>query len=180
MSGLTERERRLIALAILVGLIAAAWLLVVSPVLAGFSTRREARAAAAEELTRDARLIADFGAVRGRLAALHQAGGVYAITAPSAAVAAEAARARVAAAVGAAGGLLQAVREQPAARGLRLQADMRIGLADLIGLLRRLEQDRPCAAIEGLSIAAPEATGSDGAAPLEVRLELTYGYAQRT
>lgn len=178
MNGLTLRERRLVALAILVGLVAASWFAIAQPILNGFAERREARAAARDELGRNARLIADFGAARTRSAALPRIEAVYAIQAPSPAAAAQTARDRLARLVAAGSGTLQATRDQAAPPDLvRLQADLRIPYAGLAGLLRGLESDRPFAVVEALSIAAAEAPIAGAATPLQVRLEVSYGYA---
>ncbi|WP_174300547.1 type II secretion system protein GspM [Caulobacter sp. S45] len=169
------REQRLVALAILVGLVAAVWLAVVSPILHGFDVRRERKATAREELSSDARLIASFGAARGDAERLRQAAGAYAFSAPNPAAAAELARDRLSKSVAAQGGVLQALRDQPTAAGrVRLQADLRISLPQLTALLRRLETDRPFATVDSLTVSAAEEGAGAPSAPLEVRLELTY------
>jgi type II secretory pathway component PulM len=176
MKGLTEREQRLIALAILVGLIAAVWLGIVSPVAHGFAERRDERTAALDELARDARLVSAFRALRAEAAA-ERDGGPFVLRAPTLPAALQTARARIAAAVTAQGGTVQALRDQPASlQQVGVEADLRIGLAGLVEVVRRLENDRPVAAIQTLAISAAPA-GADPAAPLTVRLDVSYAYA---
>ena len=175
MNGLTARERRLLALGILAGLLAAAWLLVAGPILQGFATRAQVRAQARDTLARDARLTAGFGTARLQAARVRQAADAWSIAAPSPALAAEALRERVARDVAAEAGALQALRTEPSPPGrVRLQADLRIPLIPFTRLVRRLETDRPYATVDTLSVAAAEGGSADASAPLEVRLEFTY------
>ncbi len=177
MNRLSAREQRLIALAILVGVIALAWIAVVSPIVRGFADRREARAIAVADIQRNARLISSFGAVRGEAAALRRALGVYALSAASPPAAIQAARERLARAVASQAGTLQALRNQPSpAELVRLQADMRITLAGLVGLLHQLEDGRPYAVVDALSVTTGDAAAGP-LAPLEIRLEISYSYA---
>jgi hypothetical protein len=124
-------------------------------------------------------LIAAFGALKAEAAAQRRAAATYALSADSAPAATEIARTRVAKAVAADGGLLQALRIQPApAERVRLQADVRIGLNGLTNLIRRLENDHPYATVDGLLITAPDPSGAGVAPPLEVRLEVSYSYVE--
>ena len=130
------------------------------------------------QLDRNARLIAAFSALRAQTVASRVVSRTYAFQAASPSAASDLARARVAAAVVQEGGVLQALRNQAAPyQRLRLQAVMRVGLPGLTRLIRRLETDTPYAAIEGLYITAAEAPAREASPALEVRLEVSYGYA---
>ena len=176
MQSLSLRERRLIALAILLALIAGAYLVIVAPILGGFATRREARAAAQTSLVRDAGLIASLPRIRADATRVRATLPRYAILAASPATAAEAARERLTALVSSAGGVLEAVRQQSASpSALRYELNLRADLPKLVVLLRRLESEAPLAAIEGLAISTDP--GAQGAPPLRVRLDIVYACA---
>ena len=178
MNGLTTRERRLVALGLLVAAIALIWFVAVAPILRGFAARQEARVAAQSQLEHNARLIASFGRLKAEVAAQRRTTSIYALSAASPFAASEAARDRVAKAAVASGGLVQGLRNQPAPAGqVRLQADVRIGLAGLTNLIGRLEDDRPYATVDGLFVTAADASGAAGSTPLEVRLEVSYGFS---
>ena len=177
MSGLSPRERRLIAIAILVGVLATIWLGLVSPILSGFTARKQQRIEAAETLRRNARLIASFGVVRSQLVDYRRSGSAWAVQAASLPAATELARARVTRAVADSGGALEALRDQPGRPDLiQLQADTRIDLNGLQALARRLENDSPRAAVSMLSVAAPDTPGGQHVSPLQVRLDVSFSY----
>lgn len=178
MNGLTARERRLVAVGLLVAAAAVVWLLVVSPVLSGFAARAQARERLREELTRNVRLLESQPAARLQAANADRDAVVFALAAPSPAQAAEAARSRLTSAVETEGGAVRGLRglEAPARR-VRLQADLRMSWIGLTRLIRRLETDRPFATVDALEVTANGAPAlSSAATPLEIRLELTYAY----
>ena len=64
MSGLSDRERRLIAVLILVALIAFGWLAVLSPIISGFETRAAERERLALVQASNQRLIDNIARLR--------------------------------------------------------------------------------------------------------------------
>jgi type II secretory pathway component PulM len=177
MTGVSPRERRLVALAILVAVVTSVWLVAVVPILNGFAARQEARDAAAQTLRENARAIAAYQDTRLKLADLHRAAPAWAFLAPSPPVATEQARVRVSRAVADSGGVLETLRDQPGRPGLvQLQGDARIDLIGLQSLLRHLEDDRPAGVVSALVVAAPDATTAQHASSLQVRFDVSFSY----
>lgn len=177
MSNLSPREQRLIALGILMGLLALAWLAVASPIISGFSVRRDARATASDTLSHNARLISSFSALRAQGFAVRRAQAAWAIQSASPAIAAELARERVSRAVADSGGSLQALRDEPGLPGvIRLQGDTQIGLEGLQALLHRLEDQAPYAAVNKLSVAASDTPAAQRSSSLQVRFDVSFNY----
>ena len=178
MNRLNAREQKLVALGLLVLMLALAWLLAVGPILQGFQDRRSEREALTDTFQRDARLIRSFPALRAALAAQGKDAPLFAFPTDTAAVARSAAEARLAGAVSRAGGMLHAVRDQPAQAGLvRLRADAALTLPALSGLLSELQQSRPYAIVDALSVASSGPAVPGPLQTLEVRLEVAYAYA---
>ena len=175
MNGLALRERRLIAVALLLALVAVAWLGIVRPVIGGFADRAEQRATAMDDYARNARVIRSYRRLRAAQVQARSAPGVE-IAALTAAAAAETARDRLGRDLAACGASVHAVREQPATAGsVRLRADFQIALAGLTTLLRRVHDQAPPGVVDSLSIAAAAAPGRPSA--LEVRLAVSFAYA---
>jgi len=179
MNGLSSREQRLVAIAILIACIAAVWFLAVAPILNGFTQRQAQREETAVVLAQNRRLIAAFSVLRIQDAAVRR--GEPAWSAPGAALpaATELARERVSRAVEDSGGALEALRDEPGPPNLiHLQADAEIGLDGLQALIRRLEDEAPYGAIVRLSIAASDAASVRPAA-LQTRIDVTFAHAAR-
>ncbi len=178
MNRLNPRERKLVALGLLVLVLALAWLGIGAPLLQGFADRRAEREALTDRFRHDARLIADFPSLRARAAAQGRDAGAYAFPTGSAGVARSAAEARLAAAVTTAGGQLQAVRDQPARPGqVRLRVDAALTLPALDGLLRALQDSRPYPTLDAMVVASDGTATAQRLSPLEVRLDVIYAYA---
>ena len=181
MNGLALRERRLIAVALLLALVAVAWLGIVRPVMDGFADRADRRASALDDYTRNARVIRSYR--RLRMEALAQARDAIAfeIVAPSPAAATELARDRLGRDLAASGASVHAVRQQPSGPAtVRLSADFQISLAGLNTLFRRVHDQAPSGIVDSLSVAA-DSVAANGAAVrpslLEVRLDVSFAYA---
>ena len=177
MSNLSLREQRLIALAILVGVLAATWLVVAAPILNGFSMRRDERAAATDTLLRNTRLISSFSTIRAQALALRRNQAVWTIPSASPALATEQARERVTRAVADSGGSLAALRDEAGgASTIRLQGDTQISLEGLQALLHRLEDEHPYGAINKLSVAASDTPAAQHLSSLQVRFDVSFNY----
>jgi hypothetical protein len=177
MNGRSLRERRLIALGLLVLLLALVGFGVVAPIVRGFAARRAEREQLADDLIRGQRLMAERGF--WRIQALRQRTEVdrYAVLAPNASAAAQAATERISAAVQTPGGALSSLREQPPAPGeARLRVEGRLTLTQLVATLKLMEGQKPYLIIEGLSIAADPAAGAGQPSPLDVRIDLAIPY----
>jgi uncharacterized protein YggE len=182
MIDISARERRLLALAILVLVVAVIWVAGVAPILNGFAARQEARDAAIETLRHNARGIADYSDVRLQLEDVRRTVPNWAVQASSRPAATDLARRRISQAVADSGGVLDALRDQPGQANLiRLQVDARIDLNGLQTLLRHLENDRPAGVVNSISVAAADATtaqpvSSPSVSSLQVRLDVSFSY----
>jgi len=177
MIEMSVRERRLLALGILVLVVAVIWVGGISPILNGFASRKEARDIAIETLRHNARAIAGYKAVRLQLEEVRRTVPNWALEATSLPAATELARKRVTQAVAASGGFLDALRDQPGRDDLiTMQVDTRIDLLGLENLLGHLENDRPTGVVNNISVSAADATTALPASSLQVRLEVSYSY----
>ncbi len=181
MNGLALRERRLIALALLLALVATAWLGIVRPLIAGFADRADQRAVALDDYARNARIIHSYRRLRAEALAQARSAPELEIIAVSPAMATEAARDRLGRDLAASGASVHAVREQASgAETVRLRADFQISLAGLNTLLRRVHDQAPSGVVDSLSVAA-DSLAANGAAVrpslLEVRLDVSFAYA---
>ena len=176
MKPLTPRERRLLALGILVAVLVLPYLLIAAPLAQGFADRAAQKDALSDQLDRNQRLVASasFWRAQVRRQAGDQAN--YALIVPNAGAAGQMAIARVQAAVQAGGGKVRAVREQPGPAGeVRLRVELELGLTQLVSTLKLLEDQKPCIVMQGLSIAADQAAAGR-LSPMEVRIDLAVPY----
>ena len=179
MRALTDTERRLSALAILVVLIAAVWLILVRPVLAGFDQRRQARDEMAALYARNERLIAALPAWRRMAEAQRTEAGRFAIAAPTQALAVEALKQRLVRTVTAAGGVVGAAEDSGRAAGkdgIAVRLDAQVTVSQLYETLRRLQAEEPYVVVEYLSVTADRAFETGRAGPVSVRLEVSARY----
>ncbi len=176
MKPLSDRERRLAALAILLLLLAVVWLLLVRPLMTGFSARRQQREETAAALARNERLIAALPAWRRAGDDQRRTAGRFAIAAPSQAAAAELLKQRLAALVTRVGGVVGGVEDTGLTLGpdtVSARADAQLTLSQLYDMLRRLQAEEPYVAVEYLSVTADRAFETGRAGPAGVRLEVS-------
>jgi general secretion pathway protein M len=176
MRPLAPRERRIVALALLVAVVALAWLALVSPLLDGFHDRAQRRAELLVQYQADRRLLGSVSALERAAADQRRGGYLYQITAPSANVAADALKDRVGATLTAAGGAVGSTQQVQAGvppGWVSARVDAQIGLPQLIAAIRELENEGPYVVVQYLSVEADRAASSGQAAPLEVRLQVS-------
>ena len=177
MNALSARERRLVALAILVLLIAAGWFVLVSPIVDGFAARAAERERLLDDLGRGRRMIDQLGFWRAQAARQHATSQAFEMRAATAEAAADLARQRLVSAVVAQGGVVRVVREQPGASGaVRLHAELQLTLTQLTSSLTVIENQKPYAIIEKLSISGNQATAAGRLSPLDVSIDLGFPY----
>ncbi|WP_165190166.1 type II secretion system protein GspM [Caulobacter soli] len=180
MKPLSPRERRLVAVGVLAGLVGLAWLGLVRPVLNGFEARDERRAAALARHERDQRLLASLPAVRATLAEQRRSGRLYRITAPDEAAAVEALKQRLVAELTQAGGTVsaaEAVRADVPPGWVSVRADATMTLTQLNASLRQIENDTPYVVVDYASIDAEQSIRTSRPGPLGVRLQISARHA---
>jgi hypothetical protein len=172
MTSLSPRERKLVALLILVGLIAIIWLAILSPILSGFAARAEERTRLTDTFARNARLIGGIARLRGQ--AEHQKidAARFHIVAPTPTAATETLKERLAADITAAGGDVRSVQDIADRTGwVRAWAEGRMTLPQIITLLDKVQNTPPFLVTTSLTISADRAAQSGKLDLMDVRLE---------
>lgn len=178
MSSLSLRERRLVAILMLIGMIAFVWLIIISPIAAGFTERAQTRIRLGQTFAANERLMASLPRLRAQAEQLKLSDGRFHIAAPTAAAAVEALKERMAEQITNAGAELKSMQDVPdRARWVRAAAECRLTLAQLVGLLEKLQNDVPYLVITTLTISADRATQSGKLDILDVRIEAAGTYS---
>jgi type II secretory pathway component PulM len=180
MTGLSDRERRLIAVLILVAVIALGWLAVLSPIISGFETRAAERERLALVQASNQRLIDNIARLRCQAEAQKADSPRFHIIAATPEAAAETLKDRVSALVSAGGGEVRALQDIEAGEGrIELRIEARLGEGQLVPLLERLRNAEPLLIVTALSVAAP---GAEPAAAttnrqLDVRIDVAASHS---
>lgn len=181
MTSLSDRERRLIAVLILVAVIAFAWLAVLSPIIGGFQARTAERERLALVQASNQRLIDNIARLRRQAEAQKADTARFHIIAPTPEAAAEQLKDRVSALLSAGGSEVRALQDIEAGEGrVELRIEARVGEGDLVSLLERLQNSEPLLIVTALSIAAPgadPAAQSSQANQLDVRIDVAASYS---
>jgi general secretion pathway protein M len=179
MNRLSARERRLVAVAILLALVAAIWMAVAGPLAAGFSARAAERQRLLADYQHGQRLIASIPSLRAQAEAQKRTAAAFALTAPSQLQAQEALRERITGAMTAAGAAAPAVQDVQAdlpAGWIGARAEAQLTRSQLNESLRVLENEEPYVVVDYISIDAEQAFRSGRAGALDVRLELSVPF----
>lgn len=181
MNGLNPRERRLLALGLLVLVLAATWLGVVSPLLDGYSARRAERATLLGAYQRNQRLLDAIPVLRAVAEEQKRSAGTWALIAPSQVQAQELLKQRLSAAMVAAGAAPPGVQElqgdlPPGWIGAR--ADAQLTLSQLNASLRRLESEEPYAVVDQIAVIAGQAAHTGRPGLLQVRIQISTAFRQ--
>lgn len=180
MRPLAPRERRLVAVGVLVGAVVLGWLVVVGPILGGFQARDERRQAALDRHVRDQRLLASLPALRAVLAEQKRTSRAFQITAPSQGLAVDALKQRLVGSLSQEGGVVSGAEEVKAdmpAGWVSARADATMTLTQLNAGLRRIENEAPYVVIDYVSINADQAARTGQPGPLVVRLQISARHA---
>ena len=177
MMGLSLRERRLIAILVLIAMIAFVSLVIVSPIVSGFASRADERVRLTQTFAANERLIASLPRLRAQAERLKLADANYHIVAPNAGVALETLKERLAEQIAVSGAELKSMQDVPDRPGwVRAWAECRLTLPQLLGLLEKLQNDPPYLLITTLTISADRATQSGKLDALDVRIEAAGSY----
>ena len=176
MMGISEREQRLVALAVLVGFVTVVWLGLLAPLLSGFDNRQVQRARAQVELSRSARLLVQGPQLRTALKTEEQAVSAAAFKESSKVAAFDAARDRLISDAQANDLRLTALHNLSSPPSeVRLDADVHGDLGQIASFIQRLENATPFASIDQLVINSVEAPPGDPEPPLEARIVVAFG-----
>jgi hypothetical protein len=174
MRPLSSRERKLIAVLILMLAVSLMLSIVIGPVVSGFTERAARREALVQTFHANERRIGSLSALQAE--AERQPGQMRALfmAAPDADEAGEALRERIEAAAQDAGGDIKASEAVPAEQGwARAAIDARMSHTQLATLLARLNALKPALAVDSLTVIADDALTNTRSDLLDVRLEAT-------
>lgn len=178
MRTLLPRERRLLAIAVLALVIAAAWLGAIQPLLGGFANRAAERDALIAHYAANERMIARIPDLRRAAEEQARGGGDYQLAAPDAGQGAEILRTRLEDSLARAGGQLRASAAVDAENGwVAAHASARLTHAQLIDWLGRLQNEPPYLALSSLKISAERALVDNHDDLLDVDLEASIPLA---
>lgn len=181
MRPLNARERRLVALGILLALVAIVWLALFGPLIGGFFDRAQARRDLIATYQRNERVLHSLPRWRAIAEAQRRASDRFAITAPNEQLAVEALKERILRQAAEDGFTVSAVQDLQANAGegqVKVRADLLLSLRQLYATLRRLSTEGTYVVVEYISVSADRAFATGHAAPLAVRLELSGDWRQ--
>lgn len=172
MNDLTARERKLLAIGILVALIALVWLAIISPIINGFGERAAERERLAARFAANERLIASIPRLRSAIETRAVDAGNYRIEGESFAAVTEALKERLGSEIASGGGELRAVQEVGDSPGwARAWVEARMSLPQLINTLEKVQNRPPYLAVNSLTIAADRALQSGKLDLMDIRIE---------
>ena len=175
MRPLSTRERRLVAVGLLLAALVLVYLIVVSPLVGGFLGRAAERRTLIANYQRDQRIMASIPVWRRTAQAQRVSSKRFSLTAPSEQMAVEALKERLARLATEEGFQITAMQdlEADAPTGeARVRADLQLTLTQLNESLRRLETEGPYV-VEYLSVSADRALATGRSSRLVVRLEVS-------
>jgi Type II secretion system (T2SS), protein M len=174
MARLSQRERRLVAIAFLVALVALAWLGFLSPLFDGFSRRAREREFLQLRFAHNERAIANIAALRRSSEQQRQSGIDYRTPGATVAEATEALKERLAAVLTAEGGELRAIQDVSDRPGwARVWAEARLSLPQFVSALTKVQNQPPWLAVTGVTVSADRALQSGKLDQMDVRIEVS-------
>lgn len=177
MTRLSLRERRLVAIAILVALVAAVVRGLIMPIVDGFATRDADRAALLATWAADERAVVQIASVRRAAEAQRRDAARFRLAGDTALLAADRFKERIGTAITATGGELRSIEDVAARPGMiRVRTDTRLTTGQLVTLLTGLQRGEPLLIVETLNLAADQALQTGRAGPMDVRLEISAPY----
>ena len=174
MRPLSARERRLVAVALLIAVVAAAWFLIVGPFVGGFFDRAAERRELITSHQRNLKSMASIPMWRKAAEAQRRHAERFAIPAQNEQLAVEALKEHLASLATDEGFQITAIQDLEAdtpTDEAKVRADLQITLTQLHESLRRLETEGPYV-VEYLSVSADRALATGKSSRLLVRLEV--------
>jgi type II secretory pathway component PulM len=175
MRPLEPRERKIIALGILVAVLVGVWYALIDPLIVGFIGRAEERSDLFATYQRNERVLGGISTWRAQSDGQNSTASQYGIVAPTKVLAAEALKQRMSRLASATGGTISSVAELPAEQEnwVRVRADMQLTMSQLSKGLTRLENEAPYVVVGYVSVAADRATQTGHLATMDVRIEVS-------
>ena len=172
MRPVSPRERRLVALLILIALIALAWFIIVSPITAGFSARAEQRAQLHLRYLHNQRTMASIPRLRREAEEARRHIDTYVIGALNTEAGREVLKQRLQRIVERNGGEVRGVGDAEADTGwAKATMAARVSLPQLITILDQLQNTPPWLIVETLSVEANDALVTGQSSTMDVQFE---------
>lgn len=172
---LAPRERRVLAIGILLIVLALGYVLVIAPLLNGIADRRAERAELLDTYVRQQRVIETRRYWQRQAASQRTDRAAFGLLTPSRATATEVSKDRITAFF--AQGTVRGLRDVPAPDGwVRVRVEARLTLPEVAQSLRRIQAARPYMVVTSLVIDAEQAFTTGQLSPLDVRLELSVPF----
>ena len=179
MRPLNPRERRLLAVGLLLGAIAVVWLGIIGPLVGGFFDRAAERRQLLATYQRNQRIMASIPVWRASANEQRKGAPRFAINAPSEQLAVEILKERLLRLATDEGFTIIAIQDLQAnapVGKVRVRADLQLSLTQLYEGLRRLETEGSYVVVEYLSISADRAFQTGRLSPMAVRVEVTAAW----
>ncbi|CAM8663174.1 type II secretion system protein GspM [Sphingobium sp. H39-3-25] len=169
----SPRERRLVALLILVALIAVLWFAIVAPIAAGFSTRAQQREQLNLSYLHNQRTIASVPRLRRQAEDARRNIEAYVIGAANAEAGREQLKSRAQRIVERSGGEVRGVGDAEAEAGwARASIAARMNLPQLVSTLDQLQNNPPWLIVETVSVDANDALVTGQSSTMDVQIEI--------
>lgn len=174
MKAMSARERKLVAVAILLAVVALAWLGVIAPLASGFSERAERREELRARYAANERLISRIPRLRRAAEQIEARRAAFGIAAADAVQASDHLRERMEAALSASGGELRGSEVIEAEDGwARARVSGSVSNDQMVAWLSALTVSAPYLSIESLTIGADRAANSNELDRMDVQVEAT-------
>lgn len=177
MRTLSLRERKLVAVLVLLALLGTIWTLLVAPVLAGFSERAARRELLTRQYQLNQRTIGSIPRLRRQAERQRDTLRDFVLTGPTPAATAIVLQERVQRTIETVGGEVRAIEDATADETkLRARASARMTLAQMTATLARLQNEPPFLAVDAVNVTADQAAISGRLETMEVSLEVSAPY----
>lgn len=174
----SARERRLVAILLLVAAIALPWFAIVAPILDGFATRAERRDQLALRYAHNLRIIASIPRLRRYAEAQRAAVRAARIEARDAESGRLWLAARVQQAIEQAGGTFREGADGEGRGGwAKVRVAARMTTPQLVAALGRLQNDPPWIVIDSLSVTANDALATGQSSDMDVEIEASVPFS---
>jgi len=175
MRPLEPRERRIVAIAILVAALFVLYYGLVDPIIGGFIGRAEERSDLVAAYQRNQRVLSGISTWRAEADQQTATQARYSIVAPTKVLAAENLKQRLNRLAAAVGGSVQAVSDLPSENenSVRVRADFQLTMTQLYKSLSRLENEAPYVVVGYVSVVADRAVQTGHLATMDVRIEVS-------
>jgi general secretion pathway protein M len=174
MKPLSARERKLVAIGLLVAAFALFWLALVRPIYGSFVENAERRTELRQQYAQNERLIGQVSGLRFAAEEQGKLQTLYTLDAPNAEQAGELLKARLEASLEKAGGELRATESVDASNGwVRASATALVSNDQLTAWLGMLNNEQPYLAMETLTIVADRALNSGRLDLMDVKIEVS-------